>query len=497
MTVGYVRLSRDDDGHNYVSIDNQKLILTQYAQANNLTIERWYEDDGFSGYIFNRPAFSRMLEDINKDVTTILVKDFSRLGRHNARVLLFLDDIKKTGCRLIAVDDDYDSSTSDDDLIGIKTWYNERYIKDTSKKIRRALNARQKAGTLIINAPYGYKCDPHDKQKFNIVDSEAKCIREIFDMYISGMGYRRIALSLNDKKILTPSAARGRKLPDNTGIMWTDSMVRSIISNDIYTGVLRLHKRSRIVIHGADRRVPQSQQYIFPSHHPAIISHDIYTRVCQIRASRNNSSFRGKSSTTPSDAFAGLLYCSSCNHLLTPITRYSSNRIPHRYYICSLYNSKGKKYCSCSHLVHYEDLTAAVLFYLNLCIKLASDEPVSPDICESHRIKASIINYEEKLTALINSRSAQLIKSDTSSIVIECYDRLINETADTLNNLKYKLAQQQSASTPVVSEKKHLQNIIEKESFTSYDLAMLFDKICVYPSGCLDIELHYDSSCLH
>ena len=52
MNAGYVRLSRDDDRKNYSSIENQKLIITQYAAEQNLTIDRWYEDDGFSGYLF-------------------------------------------------------------------------------------------------------------------------------------------------------------------------------------------------------------------------------------------------------------------------------------------------------------------------------------------------------------------------------------------------------------------------------------------------------------
>lgn len=52
MNVGYVRLSRDDDKRNYVSIENQMLIIRQSAAERNIVIDRWYEDDGVSGYIF-------------------------------------------------------------------------------------------------------------------------------------------------------------------------------------------------------------------------------------------------------------------------------------------------------------------------------------------------------------------------------------------------------------------------------------------------------------
>ena len=56
MNAGYVRLSRDDDKRNYVSIENQKLIINQYAADHGMVIDRWYEDDGISGYIFDRPG---------------------------------------------------------------------------------------------------------------------------------------------------------------------------------------------------------------------------------------------------------------------------------------------------------------------------------------------------------------------------------------------------------------------------------------------------------
>ena len=63
MNAGYVRLSRDDDKRNYVSIENQKLIINQFAAENNMVIDRWYEDDGVSGYKFDRPGFNQLMED--------------------------------------------------------------------------------------------------------------------------------------------------------------------------------------------------------------------------------------------------------------------------------------------------------------------------------------------------------------------------------------------------------------------------------------------------
>ena len=96
MNAGYVRLSRDDDKKNYVSIENQKLIISQYAAEHGAFIDCWYEDDGISGYVFDRPGFKQMMADLEKEIDTVYVKDFSRLGRHNARVLLLLDEFKES-----------------------------------------------------------------------------------------------------------------------------------------------------------------------------------------------------------------------------------------------------------------------------------------------------------------------------------------------------------------------------------------------------------------
>lgn len=62
----YVRLSKDDekDGES-VSIENQKLILTNYVKTQGWNIVDYYVDDGYSGTNFDRPAVQKLLEDAN------------------------------------------------------------------------------------------------------------------------------------------------------------------------------------------------------------------------------------------------------------------------------------------------------------------------------------------------------------------------------------------------------------------------------------------------
>ena len=80
-TAIYCRLSKDDEqAGESVSIETQKMMLTDYCQEHGYPIYEIYADDGFSGLNFNRPAFTRLLEDIDSGkVNLVITKDLSRL----------------------------------------------------------------------------------------------------------------------------------------------------------------------------------------------------------------------------------------------------------------------------------------------------------------------------------------------------------------------------------------------------------------------------------
>lgn len=60
----YMRLSKDDErAGESLSIENQRIILTKYAQERGWTITDEYIDDGYSGTNFDRPEVQRLLED--------------------------------------------------------------------------------------------------------------------------------------------------------------------------------------------------------------------------------------------------------------------------------------------------------------------------------------------------------------------------------------------------------------------------------------------------
>ena len=73
----YLRLSKDDErAGESVSIENQRLLLTNYVQEKGWEIRDTYIDDGWSGTTMQRPAFQRMMRDAeDKLINLIIVKD--------------------------------------------------------------------------------------------------------------------------------------------------------------------------------------------------------------------------------------------------------------------------------------------------------------------------------------------------------------------------------------------------------------------------------------
>ena len=115
----YGRLSHEDElAGDSNSIINQRKILTKYAEDNGFTPYEFIYDDGFSGADFERPSFSRMIEDVEAGkVSTVIVKDMSRFGRDYLKVGFYTEILfSEKEVRLIAVNDGVDTGRGENDF---------------------------------------------------------------------------------------------------------------------------------------------------------------------------------------------------------------------------------------------------------------------------------------------------------------------------------------------------------------------------------------------
>ena len=139
FTILYCRLSNEDalDGESN-SIANQKAILTKYATERGFKNLRVLVDDGYSGTNFNRPGIQEALSLVESGlVEAFIVKDMSRFGRDYLQVGNYTELVFPSyDVRFIAVNDNVDSATGDNDFTPFRNLFNEFYSRDTSKKIR-------------------------------------------------------------------------------------------------------------------------------------------------------------------------------------------------------------------------------------------------------------------------------------------------------------------------------------------------------------------------
>ncbi len=511
MIDGYVRLSRDDNKRNYSSIENQKLIIQKYAEENNMIVRHIYEDDGISGYSFNRPQFQNMMANLGS-IDVIVAKDLSRIGRHNAKVLLFLEEMEEQGKRVILIDDNYDSLYSDDDIIGIKTWDNERHVKNTSRKVKRIKKMEQENGTLKCAPPFGYTRHPLNKQMV-LIDEEAAAILNLEkDLYLEGNGIRKIAEILSDRGVPTPTMLQKERyealgLPYHREVahMWSYGMVKDTLFNDYHNGVLRTHKRERMTINGKDKKISRDQQYVFPDHHPKIFDDDTMKLLFEVKDSRHHSQYRGQRKHV--NLFSGCLYCKDCGMKLTAINRPNRGK----YYVCGTYNKKGKQFCEHAHLVTEETLMDALVKYLILCRDSLADIIQNFDLSNlkaptysaddgQQRLENELERIKKELKTLITQKVKEFTANPgMAEIINETYASLQTEKMERISAIEKTLQDlTKEPHIPAVAIKPGLQTaldilneVLEQKSLTRTDIEVLVEKIIVDKDGNVDIYLKH------
>lgn len=508
---GYVRLSRDDNKRNYSSIENQKLIIQKYAEENNMIVRHIYEDDGISGYSFNRPDFQKMMANLDT-IDVIVAKDLSRIGRHNAKVLLFLEEMEEQGKRVILIDDNYDSLYSDDDIIGIKTWDNERHVKNTSRKVKRIKKMEQENGTLKCIPPFGYTRHPLNKQMV-LIDEEAAAILNLEkDLYLEGNGIRKVAEILSKRGVPTPTMLQKERyeslgLTYNREIAytWSYGMVKDTLFNDYHNGILRTHKRERVTINGKDKKIPKEQQYVFPNHHPKIFDDDTMKLLFEVKDRRHNSKYRGQKKHI--NLFSGCLYCQDCGMKLTAINRPNRGK----YYVCGTYNKKGKQFCQHAHLVTEETLIDALIKYLTLCRDSLADIIQNFDLSKlkvdtysandsQQRLESELEKVKGELKTLITQKVKEITANPTmNEIINETYAALQTEKMERISAIEKTLQDlTKEPHIPAATIKPNLQTaldilneVLEQKSLTRTDIEVLVEKIIVDKDGNVDIYLKH------
>ena len=380
ITALYCRLSRDDgmEGDSN-SVANQKKLLQKYAKENEFANTKFYVDDGYTGTNFNRPGFQQMIDDIELGyITTVIVKDMSRLGRDYLQVGYYTDDyFPEKNVRFIAVNDCVDSADGDNELAPFRNVMNEMYARDISRKVRSSHRIRGNAGEPLSQPPYGYMKSP-DNPKFWIIDEEAaQVVKRIFNLCMDGYGPSQIANILKTDKIETPTVhwhkigVNSPTKPTENPYGWHSRTVSGILEKYEYAGHM-VNFRTRKQSYKNNKKIanPPEMWKVFRNTHEAIIDEETFERVQELRQNKRRPTRTGKT-----NMFSGIAKCADCGSKMyyCSMNNYETRQ---DHFVCSNSRKDPDNPCG-SHFIRavvLEEGTLENIQLVCLCVSAFEDE---------------------------------------------------------------------------------------------------------------------------
>lgn len=228
----YIRVSTEDQAREGFSLPEQEKRLRAMCEYKGYEIYKVYKDAGISAKTGNyRPAFDELLQDIkDKKCNTIVVLKLDRLSRSVYDMEHIMKFLEENEAYLDCANDNINTTTANGKLVTrLLTSVSQNEIERTSESTKIGLEGAIKAGHIPHKCPLGYK--RVDKTLIPDIATKDVVIR-IFNMYHSGLSYKKISNILNEEKVLNKTN-------------WRDSTVTVILQNEVYKGDFVHGKRTK------------------------------------------------------------------------------------------------------------------------------------------------------------------------------------------------------------------------------------------------------------
>lgn len=489
-------LSRVSTDEQHTSIENQREIFSNWLSKNkDCVLYKYYVDEGISGTkAYKRVAFLEMLEDgKNKKFDILLCKSFSRFGRNMTDTLQAIKDLRACNIRIIFLEDNLDTE-KDITQFGLFSWLAENESQNTSKRIKAVWNTYNEQGKIHnCIAPYGYEYSKEQKN-FIINEEESKIVKEIFELYLSGYGFTKIARMLVERGVKTKKGGN-----------WQGSTIKNIIKNEVYCGTLVQGKTSTIdVTMKQTQKINNEDWKKHYDHHEPIISYEIFEKAQEEARKRGDFAKDNTKHFSNKNLFSNILICGNCKATMT--AKRKKNKFNYKpYYLCNEYSLHSKK---CGHKSNqiYED------FLINH-IRKKLDELVATqfkEIKDKLKLKDKSNNTKKLENDLrkINKEIEEKTKQSTKLLSLLASDKLqeeqftlmnkdIAKQITILNTKKAEIERKLKKNSDVKEEEKELKkgiiNLIDTDinDWTNSMLREIIDKILVYDDKTITIEYKY------
>jgi DNA invertase Pin-like site-specific DNA recombinase len=321
----YARVSTDKQAKQDISVPDQIARAKYFAETEGWEVARIFSDPGATAKDdTKRPQFREMMAEArapHHPFDIILVHNFARFYRDHIWFGLHLRELKKLRVAIVSVSE----PVIDDFSLSMITLLDGKKITDTSRDVRRAMQANARDGFRNGGTtPFGYKLveaakrGPISKHKLDVRDDEAAVVRQIYDLHQRGLGIKAIARHLNEQ-----TSYRTRK-----GNKWGKGTIERLLKNETYIG--KSYFKSKDPDTG--ETVPKSEWIEISC--PAIVEEATFRSV-QEQLARRAAKVTAPRHTTSPVLLGGLARCGSCGRPL---------------HLCT---GKGLRYLKCSGQLKY------------------------------------------------------------------------------------------------------------------------------------------------
>ena len=418
------KLNKDDDSE---SIKNQRNMLLDYIEKNpQFVLVDEYCDEDLSGAGTYRPEFERLIRDCeNGKIDVVLCKSQSRFSRDMEVIEKYINNkFKEWNIRFIGLSDNADTENNGNKKSRqINGLVNEWYLEDVSDNIKSAFNSKMKQGEFISPfASFGYEISAYDNNKLIVDQYASEIVKEIYDLYLKGLGFTSIANYLNDKNIPSPSLYKYRKgiklnvisNRPREEIKWNTNAIKTILKNELYLGHLIQGKRTTVSYknHKVINK-PEDKWIRRENMHEAIIDEETFTKV-QIAMKERTKPMKMNGVV---HNFSGKVFCKECGHYMR-----KKNSSIHEYLVCSN-NRDGYNDCINKSAIRYDILEELVLSHINKKIKKAYDL----NILEKEYLEKEKNKLTKKISLLIKQKKIivnQMTK--TKNYIKNLYEDKVN-----------------------------------------------------------------------
>lgn len=301
--AAYARVSTDSD-EQFTSFQAQVNYYTKYINAH----EDWeladvYSDEGISGTnTKNREGFNKMIEDALKGkFDLIITKSVSRFARNTVDSLTTIRKLKEKGVEVFFEKENiYTFDSTGELLITIMSSLAQEESRSISENVTWGHRNSFASGKVHLAYSHFLGYEKGEDGRPKIVEEEAKIVRKIYALFLSGYSTYQIAEELSKLGYKTPSGKT----------KWSFSTILSILSNEKYKGDARLQKEVTIsfLTHEKKKNEGEAPQYYVSNSHEAIIAPAEW-EMAQIELKRRND--LGKKFSGVS-IFASKLICGDC-----------------------------------------------------------------------------------------------------------------------------------------------------------------------------------------